>query len=47
MAYHEGREIAAVHPALSETEGVNNRLSFPVLSAFISPNRPKNCFWQA
>ena len=27
MAYHEGREIAAVHPArISETDGVNNRL---------------------
>ena len=27
MAYQEGREIAAVHPArISETEGVNNRL---------------------
>ncbi|ELV3465011.1 bifunctional UDP-N-acetylglucosamine diphosphorylase/glucosamine-1-phosphate N-acetyltransferase GlmU [Enterobacter asburiae] len=27
MAYHEGHEIAAVHPArISETDGVNNRL---------------------
>jgi bifunctional UDP-N-acetylglucosamine pyrophosphorylase/glucosamine-1-phosphate N-acetyltransferase len=26
MAYQEGREIAAVHPARIETEGVNNRL---------------------
>ena len=32
LAHHEGREIAAVHPArISETDGVNNRLQLATL----------------
>lgn len=44
MAYREGREIAAVHPArISETDGVNNRLQLSRTGVFISPSRQKSC----